>query len=588
MSLKKFFGLKVNILLVCLVFSILAINFRPWVEGIEIKTVDEGLAQQGISNGEILKSINGEAINTISDFEKAKEGLKVEPVEIKIRTNETVVQYNITDDIKFKAENLTITFVDNVSGLEEGMLIMAVNDKSVENDSDLYEKINEIIPKKRISIQTDKREYIFLSSKSHEMTVGMADTSNLKKGLDLEGGTRVLLQPVVENGTVTDRHISDLIKVLSNRLNVYGLADLKIRSANDWEGNKFVLVEIAGATREEVRELIAKQGKFEAKIGNETVFVGGKNDVPFVCRDDGSCSGIRVIGGTQPCAQISSDQWYCKFEFRIKLSGDAAVKHAEVTKNLEVNTTSGGEGAYLSKPLELYLDDQLVDTLLISEDLKGKETTDIVISGPGYGATQTDAYNNALKNMDKLQTVLITGSLPLKLNIVKLDSISPVLGKQFIKNSFFVGFLAFLAVAAVVFVRYRNIKIVLLIMADSIIEIIIILGFAAWVQWNLDLASIAGIIASVGTGVDSEIVIIDEIMKGQTEEKFLNWKQRVSRAFFIVMASCATIIAAMIPLWNAGAGLVRGFAVTTIVGVAIGAFITRPAFASMIEKIIEN
>ena len=42
----------------------------------------------------------------------------------------------------------------------------------------------------------------------------------------------------------------------------------------------------------------------------------------------------------------------------------------------------------------------------------------------------------------------------------------------------------------------------------------------------------------------------------------------------------------MIPLFNAGAGLVRGFAITTIIGVSIGVFITRPAFSSLMEKIL--
>ena len=43
-------------------------------------------------------------------------------------------------------------------------------------------------------------------------------------------------------------------------------------------------------------------------------------------------------------------------------------------------------------------------------------------------------------NMHKLQTILITGSLPYKLEIVKLDSISPVLGKEFTKNIIYLGF----------------------------------------------------------------------------------------------------------------------------------------------------
>ena len=94
-----------------------------------------------------------------------------------------------------------------------------------------------------------------------------------------------MLRPVTEAGeTATNQQITDLIDVLDNRLNVYGIADLKIRSASDLAGNKFVVVEIADASQEDVRDLIGKQGKFEAKIGDDVVFRGGKGDVPFVCR----------------------------------------------------------------------------------------------------------------------------------------------------------------------------------------------------------------------------------------------------------------------------------------------------------------
>jgi preprotein translocase subunit SecD len=103
----------------------------------------------------------------------------------------------------------------------------------------------------------------------------------------------------------------------------------------------------------------------------------------------------------------------------------------------------------------------------------------------------------------------------------------------------------------------------------------------------MDMASIAGIIAAVGTGVNDQILITDEVLRGQGE-KFATWKEKFKRAFSIILAAYLTLIAAMLPLWNAGAGLVRGFAVTTIIGVTIGVFITRPAFASMIESLLEK
>src|SRR3989344_2828487 len=98
---------------------------------------------------------------------------------------------------------------------------------------------------------------------------------------------------------------------------------------------------------------------------------------------------------------------------------------------LEVESTP--QGNYLSEKLDLYIDDQLVNSLLIGEDLKGRVTTQIQIQGSGTGATESDAYTAAEEEMHKLQTILITGSLPYKLEIVKLDTISPTLGAGFIK-----------------------------------------------------------------------------------------------------------------------------------------------------------
>jgi len=578
---KKLFSTRVWILLAAVFLSILAINPNPWATGIQIKTVEQGSleVEQGIKTGEILKSINDQNIETLSDFASIMKSLEKEPIEVEIKTDKEDFSYTVIDDIGFEVdENLTIISSKDFAPLSKGIQIKAMNGIEVNDTASLKEEINKLIPLEKITITTDKNQYIYLSRGAPKITATIAQTSNIQKGLDLQGGTRVLIRPISEED-VTDQDISDLIKVLSNRLNVYGLADIMIRSAKDWEGNKFVLIEIAGVTSAEVRELIGKQGKFEAKIADEVVFEGGKRDIPFVCRDDGSCSGIRS------CNPSSENQWFCKFEFVIHLSPDAAKRHAEVTKDLEVQSSQDGR-EILSETIDFYLDGKLVDSLQIGSDLKGKEATAIAISGPGVGPSKMIAVETAVSNMDKLQTILITGSLPFDIEIEKLDTISPVLGKSFIKNAFLVGLLAMLSVALVVFIRYRTFKIIIPMILTMTSEVLIILGFASLIQWNLDLAAIAGIIAAVGTGVDDQIVITDEVLKGS--EKYLNWKQKIKRAFFIIITAYFTTVAAMVPLWNAGAGLVRGFAITTIVGVTIGVLITRPAFAAIIEKLLKE
>jgi len=128
-----------------------------------------------------------------------------------------------------------------------------------------------------------------------------------------------------------------------------------------------------------------------------------------------------------------------------------------------------------------------------------------------------------------------------------------------------------------------------LIIVTMLAEIVLILGMAAFIGWNLDLAAIAGILVAVGTGVDDQIVILDEVSHREKErERRMNWKDRMKRAFFIIMAAYFTTVVAMVPLLWAGAGLVKGFALTTILGVTLGVFVTRPAFAAVAEVVMEK
>ena len=181
-------------------------------------------------------------------------------------------------------------------------------------------------------------------------------------------------------------------------------------------------------------------------------------------------------------------------------------------------------------------------------ELKGKASTDIQISGFGTGLTEAQAVENSLQNMKKLQTVLITGSLPVKLEIMKMDSISPTLGQEFLDNVAFIVVITLLAVIAVVFIRYRKAVIIVPMVFTLLSELVLILGFAvALVGWNLDLAAIAGIILTIGTGVDHLVIITDETIRG--EKEIIDWKRRIKNAMFIVIGAYLTVFASLLPLF---------------------------------------
>jgi preprotein translocase subunit SecD len=477
----------------------------------------------------------------------------------------------------FLQKGVLITSIEQNSsafeqGLRSGQVITAIDGKAVNDVQDYSTLIQgkfDSGEKVKTTIKTTTKDYIIYSNDTLDLTVSDLPTTNIKTGLDLSGGARALV--VAQDHKLTSSELNDLVNVVSNRFNVYGISDIVVKPISDLAGNNFMLIEIAGATPSDLEDLISQQGKFEAKIGNETVFIGGDKDITSVARS-GQQSGI------YSCDQLQVG-YTCEFRFTIYLSQAAAERQANITKDLPINSTAQGD--YLSKQLDLYLDDQLVDSLSISKDLKGQVATQIQISGYGKGTTKTDAYDEATAQMNKLQTVLITGSLPFKLQIVKMDTISATLGQNFTKYIIYAGIASLLLVSIIIFLRYKGkSSIAPLIVCFS--EIIIILGIAALIKWDLDLASIAGILAAIGTGVDDQIVILDEAKR---KEDSINIKQKIKRAFVIILGAYFVGLVSLLPLLWAGAGLLKGFAVTTIIGISVGVFITRPAFADIVGRI---
>lgn len=570
MIVKRLFtNVRIILLLVILLFAFVAINPHPWNEGAAIRSVarDSAASLAGIPSPsakispvarERVIAINNEPIRDSTDYYRAIAQVTAygDGKSFTLQTNQNL--YSVTTLPEYETIILNETELVNIT--EEAF------------DETLNQTVN-----------VTRQE---LRNKTVQNVIGVADiglavydapTTNIRQGLDLSGGTRVILEPA-EPVSVEDMDI--IISNIKERLNVFGLSDIIVRSARDLSGTDFIIVEIAGANQEEVRNLLANQGKFEAKIGNDTVFLGGDKDIRYVCRS-ADCAGIdpRTCGPT-------GDGYTCRFRFSISLSQTAADRQAAVTRQLE--TIFDETGSYLSQPLDLYLDDSFVDSLRISNDLKGRAVTEIEISGSGVGMNHNEAVQDALDNMKQLQTVMITGSLPVQLRIVKSDAVSPVLGQEFVKNAILIGLLAILSVVVIVFLRYREPRISIPMIITMLSEATIILGFASLVGWNLDLAAIAAIIIAIGTGVDDQILIADETLQGIKGETSRSWKERIARAFFIIIAAYVTTIAAMVPLWFAGAGMLRGFAITTIVGVTIGVLVTRPAFAAMVEILVSK
>lgn len=371
----------------------------------------------------------------------------------------------------------------------------------------------------------------------------------IEQGLDLKGGS--ILQIHLEKPVDSDT-MNVITSVLDKRLNTFGVKDIKVRSS----GNQDVIVEIAGIKPEEVSKVVGTPGKFEVKIDNQTALTGAD------------------IVSVKPYV-ITGNQW--EVPFTVSVSG--AQNFAKVAQ--------GKAGA----PVNMYLDNNLVSSPELGEGLaNGVPSTDVVVTG---GANSRE---DAEKEAKEIQTVLQSGALPVSVKIVGISSVSAELGDQFKSGALIAGILALIVVSTIIFIKYRNPILVLPIIFTSLAELVLILGIASIIHQNIDLPAIAGIIAAIGTGVDDQIIITDEVLKGDQKKKSrrrAGFRTKIKGAFFIVYASAATLIAAMLPLayvgfsrGYTGIGILSGFAFTTIIGVMVGIFITRPAYAKFIEKFI--
>jgi preprotein translocase subunit SecD len=412
-------------------------------------------------------------------------------------------------------------------------------------------------------------------------------------------------------------------RIIETKLNILGLADIKPRTV----GENFILIDLAGVDIGTAKRIVGNPGKFEIRIQTE----GVKGDIERGQRLDeiANISAHVVYGsegiesrsvGAMPVREKEDMPWGATFTLKEK--GAVALRDAAI----EYNATEDRE----NHELAMLLDEVVVYSASLSPDLAIK-----MKDKPQYGLrAETGEGDEGLKEAKELIIHLKAGVLPVNVNIIGSGEIPAYLGAQFKEGAAIAGLFALIFVTVVVFLRYREKKIVLPMFFALLSEVILILGLVVtinwltigiisiliilssigaimkwwqysvtdliigliilWVVlsmilaaggWQLELASIAGIIVVIGTGVDQLVIITDEVLSGGQSTKTM-YRKRISFAFGIIFVSAATTIVAMLALGLMALGTLKGFAIVTIVGLLIGIFITRPAYARIIEDIL--
>jgi preprotein translocase subunit SecD len=362
--------------------------------------------------------------------------------------------------------------------------------------------------------------------------------------------------PIYKEGVRTETR--DMTKeILSDKLNSLGLKDIPVKTV----GEDYILIDFAGIDLATAKDIAEKPGKFEIRIAttdNESVHVLYGDEI----------ESVGIAGYND-----KDQQWFTPFT--LTDSGAFALQ--------EVAMETGATRDPLAHNLIMYLDDNEV----YSAPLSQSAATNLE-SSPIYSwQASTGGDDESKTKAEQLHIHLRAGALPVNVELMGSGHVDATLGKQFKSQSVLAGLLALLAVAFVVYRRYGKPEILIPMVGTSISEVIIILGFAGAIGWQLDLPSIAGIIAAIGTGIDHLVIITDEVLyEGKLPPRKV-YLSRITKAFSIIFAAAATTIIAMSPLVLMGFGALKGFAITTIVGVLIGILIVRPVYGKVIHEVLE-
>ncbi|HUE52457.1 MAG TPA: protein translocase subunit SecD [Terriglobales bacterium] len=233
----------------------------------------------------------------------------------------------------------------------------------------------------------------------------------------------------------------------------------------------------------------------------------------------------------------------------------------------EVNFILTGEGGrrfsrftreHVNDYLAVVLDNKVQEVAVIKSEISDQGR----ISGGGM----TEQYAK------DLALVLNSGALPASIKYLEERTVGPSLGSDSIRAGVQAAVIGMLAVLIFMLVYYRGAG----INADIalILNLVILLGFMGYFGATLTLPGIAGVILTVGMGVDSNVLIFErireELRNGKTPPSAV--EQGFGHAWITIVDTHVTTIVSAAILFLFGTGPVKGFAVTLTFGLLANLF----------------
>lgn len=366
-------------------------------------------------------------------------------------------------------------------------------------------------------------------------------------GLDLRGGTRVILTATDEMGEgVSEEKMEKAMLIIQDRVDKLGVSEPEI---NRVIGTGSIVVQLPAVTDpQKAIDIIGKTAQLEFRI------LEGFDE------EDKPIFGPVLMRGDMLQDASAGYDPNGKIIVSMTFTPEGADRFYEITSQ------------NVDRRLAIVLDGEMKSAPVIKTAIRGNAVIENI---------------DSLEEAKNIALVLKTGALPVDFEVEEVRVIGSTLGPDSLQQGIRAGIIGIILVILFMVAYYAGLGgVVILALA---IYVILFWGVLVGLRAALTLPGIAGIILTIGMAVDANIIIYErikeEIRKGKTI------RTSVAEGFkhglrTILDANVLTLITAAI-LFYFGTGPIRGFATTLSLGVLISMFTALVFTRSLLELLVD-
>jgi len=392
--------------------------------------------------------------------------------------------------------------------------------------------------------------------------------NGLRLGLDLKGGSQLLYEADLskKDPSITDAEaMASVIDKIQRRVDLYGVAEPVIQKL----GTDSILVQLPGV--KDIDEAVKLIGEVAELDFREQKLDASGNTTWVIAKAVGSDGQEKELTGKylKPNATLILDQVKNKPQIAFEWDAEGAVLFRQITSR------------NLNKPLGIFLDNKLISAPIVQAVIEAK------------GVITNDAWTvNNLNEPKTLAIQLNSGALDLPLTIIDQRDVDASLGADSIRQSILAAAIGIILLSLFMLLYYRLLGLIACCSLGMYGVFLLAIFNLFSSQLTLTLPGIAGFILSLGMAVDANVLIFERMKEELRGGRSLGAAAETgfNRAWTAIRDSnITTFIACLILFWlggTFGAFMVRGFALTLFIGVALSMFTAITVTRTFLRLII--